>query len=382
MDEVVPSAECLSSSLGKKECIPESCCFLLHAYHSLASSSFDSSVSPTELISFWSSLPLGYTWSLTTESDIAGSWSLPCFPRGYVPAHGSCSAESLQVFKRLGVPSSLADEVYCAAFLSCWLCTFVLPLDVTGSIRPSVFKMASYMVDGKIVSFSILVLASIYKGLHLITTARYPNNSACCFPVHYLLGWMGAYLRTYTSLKRYPPGPYMLGFSPAIPGFKSRFRDTVLDFGGLSYQGCQSNPGTCLPSFEFFCIEVADSEEPSDCMITEVADIETSGDEDQTEVVDAEEPSDGMITEGEELKDVFSKARHVKDAWCSVVPPEYEERTARLRQELTELDIHVEDLRRQVIVRESVIIALEADQAEFVLKTPSLEESIEKGRES
>ncbi|GAA0153118.1 hypothetical protein LIER_11432 [Lithospermum erythrorhizon] len=52
MDELVPSAKCLSSSLDKKERIPESFHFLLHAYHSLVSSSFDSSVSPTEWISF------------------------------------------------------------------------------------------------------------------------------------------------------------------------------------------------------------------------------------------------------------------------------------------------------------------------------------------
>ncbi|GAA0176469.1 hypothetical protein LIER_29454 [Lithospermum erythrorhizon] len=124
-----------------------------------------------------------------------------------------------------------------------------------------------------------------------------------------------------------------------------------------------------------------------------------------------------LSSQDEELTAVFSKARHVRDAQCSVVLPEvhdrlaairtasaesssklhheieaisnvhttlqqFEERAARLRQKLTELDIYVENLRRKVTVRESVITGLEAEQAEFVLQTASLEESIEKGRES
>ncbi|GAA0160981.1 hypothetical protein LIER_17407 [Lithospermum erythrorhizon] len=145
MDEVVPSAEPLSSSLGKKERIPQSCRFLLHAYHSLVTSSSDRIVSPVEWISFWSALPRGYTRPSTVENDRAGSLSLPCCPCGSIAAHGSCTAESLRVFKHLGIPYSLVDEVYCAAFLSCWFCTFFLALDVTGSIRPSVFKMATCM---------------------------------------------------------------------------------------------------------------------------------------------------------------------------------------------------------------------------------------------
>ncbi|GAA0173552.1 hypothetical protein LIER_27143 [Lithospermum erythrorhizon] len=111
MDEIVPLAECLSSSLGKKERIPD------------------------------------YTGPSTAEGDQVGSSSLPCYPRGYIPTHGSHSADRLRVFASLGVASSLVGEVYYAAFLSCWLCTFVLPLDVTGSIHPSVFKMASCMCN-------------------------------------------------------------------------------------------------------------------------------------------------------------------------------------------------------------------------------------------
>ncbi|GAA0173174.1 hypothetical protein LIER_26845 [Lithospermum erythrorhizon] len=109
-------------------------------------------------------------------------------------------------------------------------------------------------------------------------------------------------------------------------------------------------------------VEVVDIEEPSDCMITEVADVEvpvapTFGGVQHIESIYRDSLN-------EELRVVFSKARHVRDAQCSVAPPE------------------VEDLRRQVIVRESVIIGPEAEHAEFVLEIASLEESIEKDRES
>ncbi|GAA0173175.1 hypothetical protein LIER_26846 [Lithospermum erythrorhizon] len=89
-------------------------------------------------------------------------------------------------------------------------------LDFRGSLplcRMSVFKMANCMVAGKIVSLATPVLASIYRGIHLITIAYYPNNSSCCFLVHYLLGWIGAYLRTYTSVKRPPLVPHMVRYS-------------------------------------------------------------------------------------------------------------------------------------------------------------------------
>ncbi|GAA0153221.1 hypothetical protein LIER_11516 [Lithospermum erythrorhizon] len=72
MDEVVPSAECLSLSLGKSDRIPESCRFLLHAYYLLESSSSNNFVSPAEWISFWSALSQSYTSALAAEGSRAG----------------------------------------------------------------------------------------------------------------------------------------------------------------------------------------------------------------------------------------------------------------------------------------------------------------------
>ncbi|GAA0163489.1 hypothetical protein LIER_19341 [Lithospermum erythrorhizon] len=46
------------------------------------------------------------------------------------------------------VDTSLEEEVYYAAFLSCWLSVFFLPVEPLGFIRASVFKMASIMAKG------------------------------------------------------------------------------------------------------------------------------------------------------------------------------------------------------------------------------------------
>ncbi|GAA0143697.1 hypothetical protein LIER_04315 [Lithospermum erythrorhizon] len=424
---------------------------------------------------------------------------------------------------------------------------------------------------GKMVSLAIPVLSSIYRGLHLITTARYPTNSGSCFPVHYLLAWIGTYLRVYSPMKKYPTGPYMalfggidshlslslsgayqflddrapywtairpsrpssklftddqldseedmafllslrtnmvgyredsfflleaynphrfskqLGFSPAVPGFKSRSRDTVLASKGLNFGDPILPTGKSTPRLPSSMVslsskplkrwsppkddsvgidpkhakwgttrraetvlsskartEIVDSDESSDCMVTEVADsgddaleimdstgpldcmiteaavTGSSGNGAQTGVVDVDEPSDCVITMAvdavvaaaflftgiqriesilrDRLRVSWSedcsfveasgessfKLQHETEAIGSVRTTlhQFEEKAARLRQELADLDTNVEDLRGQVAVRESMITGLESEQAKLPLETTSLEESIERGRES
>ncbi|GAA0140283.1 hypothetical protein LIER_01663 [Lithospermum erythrorhizon] len=87
------------------------------------------------------------------------------------------------------------------------------------------------------------------------------------------------------------------------------------------------------------------------------------------------------------VKAVFSKARHVRDARCGVVPPEVHDRLTAILTSLVELSSklqHETEAIGSVIVRESVITGLEAEHAEhaeFVLKTTSFEKSLEKGKE-
>ncbi|GAA0174860.1 hypothetical protein LIER_41804 [Lithospermum erythrorhizon] len=145
-------------------------------------------------------------------------------------------------------------------------------------------------------------------------------------------------------------------------------------------------------------------DESSGCMVTEVADSE---DEAHVEVVDSAGPSDCMITktsipgsqgDGAQTELGTLRSLRIVDARCAVVPTKVhdrltaiqtasaesssklqhetkaigsvrttlqqsEEKVVRLRQELADLDTHVEDLRRQVVVRESVNTGLESEQA-------------------
>ncbi|KAL0423412.1 UNVERIFIED_CONTAM: hypothetical protein Sradi_0876000 [Sesamum radiatum] len=105
-DEVVPFSKDL---LGDETCnssIPRSCKYLLLAYHHLPKDS------DGVLIFYW-----------------VGFWfkgPLLC-----------------------AIPADIRDETYVAAFLSCWLCSVVLPFSKAGKIRASSFKVASRMAHEK-----------------------------------------------------------------------------------------------------------------------------------------------------------------------------------------------------------------------------------------
>ncbi|GAA0165886.1 hypothetical protein LIER_21172 [Lithospermum erythrorhizon] len=161
-------------------------------------------------------------------------------------------------------------------------------------------------------------------------------------------------------------------------------------------------------------VEVVDSAWPSDCMITKTYARGSQGDGAYTEVVDIEEPLDCVIMKAMVLvASSFTGVQHIESilrdslraAWselCSFVEGkshedllaeeegiiasfealaefsrhdfssqceglkvvfsathDSEEKVARLWQELADVDTHVKDLRRQVAVREFLIIGLE-----------------------
>ncbi|KAL0319664.1 UNVERIFIED_CONTAM: hypothetical protein Sradi_5227900 [Sesamum radiatum] len=105
---------------------------------------------------------------------------------------------------------NLKEEVYLAAYLVCWLCTFVLPGKDVNSIRQSTFKMASMMASGRRVSLAILVLASIHEGLNTIATSSRPTRTSPSFPVHFVYAWLASYFKTHYPVLR---GPKMTRFS-------------------------------------------------------------------------------------------------------------------------------------------------------------------------
>ncbi|GAA0157791.1 hypothetical protein LIER_43418 [Lithospermum erythrorhizon] len=78
-------------------------------------------------------------------------------------------------FDVLRVSVDLKEEVYCAAFLACWFCVFVLPTEPLDLTRASVFKMARFMANGLRVSLAPPVLVCIYRSLSQISLSDNPS---------------------------------------------------------------------------------------------------------------------------------------------------------------------------------------------------------------
>jgi hypothetical protein len=91
---------------------------------------------------------------------------------------------------------SLEDErIYTAAFIAIWLCRFVV---VGGGayIRPGVLVMASWITLGRRISLGPPALCSLYYSLRLISTHPIgPSFTHRIWPVHFMIGWIGIYLK-------------------------------------------------------------------------------------------------------------------------------------------------------------------------------------------
>ncbi|XBJ09209.1 hypothetical protein VPH35_014324 [Triticum aestivum] len=92
--------------------------------------------------------------------------------------------------------NSLQDErLYTAAYITIWLCRFVVP-GGGPYIRPGVLVMASWITIGRRISLAPPALCSLYYSLRLISTHPIgPSFLKRAWQVHYLIGWIGIYLR-------------------------------------------------------------------------------------------------------------------------------------------------------------------------------------------
>ncbi|KMT11468.1 hypothetical protein BVRB_5g107930 [Beta vulgaris subsp. vulgaris] len=112
----------------------------------------------------------------------------------------------------LDIPEAHRRETYLAAFLSCWICFFALPLKNQGHIRPGVFKPASYLASGHEISLAIPVLASIYRGMGELCISSSPGKHPGSFPAHFVYAWIASYFRSHRSTAHVSVGARMINF--------------------------------------------------------------------------------------------------------------------------------------------------------------------------
>ncbi|KAJ8443803.1 hypothetical protein Cgig2_017284 [Carnegiea gigantea] len=94
------------------------------------------------------------------------------------------------IFDELEVAIGQRTETFLAAFLSCWLCIFILPVRDAGCIRPGTFSVASFMASGVGYRLPIAILVSIYKGLNEISRSSHPGRGGGYFPAHFFYAWL------------------------------------------------------------------------------------------------------------------------------------------------------------------------------------------------
>ena len=111
---------------------------------------------------------------------------------------------------------TISKEGGLATFLAYWLSRFFFP-SYHYIIRPETFHMACLMAQGIRVSLALAVLGHIYHSLgKIVTGPRGPGESGGCFPVYYVIGWLGEHFnclyrrhadnefpKNYPQLKRY-----------------------------------------------------------------------------------------------------------------------------------------------------------------------------------
>ncbi|GAA0168735.1 hypothetical protein LIER_23386 [Lithospermum erythrorhizon] len=168
---------------------------------------FDEAVPTAESCRFFLS---GYEAVDQSNSKVA---SLNMCPRrSSVVEHSPWVSTNKNSFDVLKVGIDLEEELYCATFLSCRLCVFVLPAEPLDLIHASVFKMGSFMANGSKVSLAPPVLACIYRGLSQISLSNNPSAAPECFPAHYLFDWIGSYLHAHHTTTNRPVSPQMMRY--------------------------------------------------------------------------------------------------------------------------------------------------------------------------
>ncbi|KAG9458314.1 hypothetical protein H6P81_002822 [Aristolochia fimbriata] len=191
--------------------LPFSCRYLFLAYHHLCRSSGSNVISSAAWVEF----------CFRTEDDVVpvdDPWAAWHARFGKdAPTFKEFTATERDVFHFLHVAPSKEDEIHLAALLSVWLSRFVFR-SIGDKIRPTVFKVASYMATGVRFALAGPALACLYKGLGH-AAAGWPSMAQ--WP--YLYTWLAVYFQTHgEDLEPYCPVKFarQFGYCQDLPGDK------------------------------------------------------------------------------------------------------------------------------------------------------------------
>ncbi|KAL0370629.1 UNVERIFIED_CONTAM: hypothetical protein Sangu_0381000 [Sesamum angustifolium] len=160
-DEVVPSALELTGIDEKRErlfLVPVSICFMLITCFKSADDIQCSHVSIDKWVKIWSKKTTKYHPPPPRKEKKMVRSKSTHNSLGDIAIHEMWSTVEKALFAKVCIETSLKEEVYLAAYLACWLCVFVLLGKGVNSIRPSTFKMASVMANGRRVNLAIPIL--------------------------------------------------------------------------------------------------------------------------------------------------------------------------------------------------------------------------------
>ena len=104
-------------------------------------------------------------------------------------------------------------ETILAAFLSCWLCTFILPVRDASCIRPGTFGVGSFMASGVGYCLPTAILAGVYKGFNEISGSSHHGRGAGHFPAHFLYAWLAKNFDVYELVGEASSSPGIMKFS-------------------------------------------------------------------------------------------------------------------------------------------------------------------------
>nr|GMC58035.1 ABC transporter G family member 11 [Ipomoea batatas] len=191
-DERIPNA--LDLAKGSHKCCA---CLFKAFFHLTQQEGHNTYVQASQWIDLWCRKTQKYAAPPPRKENKKSRPKATHNPSGILEATPRWSHVSEAPFVELNIPQNLEQEVYLAAFLACWLCTFVLPGNPTATIRLETFNMACKMAKGIKVCLAPPVLASIYYGLNSISESISPGQMGTPFPIHYVYGWLSAYFNTH-----------------------------------------------------------------------------------------------------------------------------------------------------------------------------------------